>query len=233
MKTLKNTEIVWGPLRSHLHRRYSCIRKSEEEWIGALLCMVFGFDNESDPVSPVQIEFLFPVPHKVNIRHAILRKIHKNSQRRIEIEKRLRCKFALPLGRGDGGRERSRPRNLKKKLEKSDDIFQGSIFSNNLPEILEKSFFSIKFSSKNFRIFLKISQKIVFFVQIRENEPQGFFRNSEALPKIVHFIYIFHWSFLKNFSKIRRSLTVFLPFLVLLQGRQNLTCFLKKIWKIY
>ena len=96
---------------------------------------------------------------------------------------------------GGHGNVLSPPRNRKELLSKSDVIFQGSIFSNNFPEIVEKSFF--------YWVFFQISQQFVVFVQTRQKTRMDL-KNFEKYAKIIHFCNFpptFFEKFLGNFRK--------------------------------
>ena len=73
-------------------------------------------------------------------------------------------------GRSQGGRGKSPPPKPKKLLEKNGVTSEGSIFSNKFPKIKTKIQFFYRIFIKNF---LKISQQLAYFVQMRGELTQG------------------------------------------------------------
>ena len=77
-------------------------------------------------------------------------------------------------GGGRGTRERPPPPIGKNCCRNLVLFSKALLLATTFPEIIGKSFFSIDFSSKIFKIFLPFSQPLVFSVQTWENLTHGF-----------------------------------------------------------
>ena len=108
--------------------------------------------------------------------------------------------FMVRHRRRQGGTRGTSPSKLKKLLEKNGVISEGSIFSNNISQKSLKIHFFYWIFIKNFKNFLKISKKIVFFVQTREKLTHGLLNSLEYMLNNA-FLAIFLGKFFKIFKR--------------------------------
>ena len=85
----------------------------------------------------------------------------------------IKVNIGVPRGLGGGGSTPFPPKR-KKFFQKNEIISEISILSNKFSQKIDKNSIFHWIFIKNFQIFLKISQTIVFVVQKPENLPHGF-----------------------------------------------------------